>query len=261
MIFVRVLDAVRSQRGGRRSRRWRRFLQSGCGSSSRDGGRACGRSGRAVRAKAAWTRRRGRGPIARLPARNRAHVPDRVGTGELIVLLTSILNRRGRRARADKLAAASHQRREQETGNYQLKTHLRRPGCVLQSRLPDLVHQESRSGPGRQRGAPVPQPAGQPTRPRRPAHALGRRDIESFLHRLAYLPPAIMAQLCAQLPLLERGPSRREIRVAVELLMDTGRRPEEILRLRLDCLTRDPTGRPCWSMTTTNATGANAGCL
>ena len=56
------------------------------------------------------------------------------------------------------------------------------------------------------------------------------------------LPAAIMAQLCEQLPVLERGPSGREIRVAVELLMDTGRRPAEILRLPLDCLTRDPDG-------------------
>ena len=56
------------------------------------------------------------------------------------------------------------------------------------------------------------------------------------------LPTAIMAQLCEQLPVLQRGPSGREIRVAVELLMDTGRRPAEILRLPLDCLTRDPDG-------------------
>jgi len=43
-----------------------------------------------------------------------------------------------------------------------------------------------------------------------------------------------MRQLCAQLPLLDRGPSGQEIRLAIELLMDTGRRPEEILRLRWD---------------------------
>jgi len=43
------------------------------------------------------------------------------------------------------------------------------------------------------------------------------------------LPASIMAQLCEQLPVLQRGPSGREIRVAVELLMDTGRRPAEIL--------------------------------
>ena len=58
------------------------------------------------------------------------------------------------------------------------------------------------------------------------------------------LPAAIMRQLCEQVPLLDRGPSGREIRVAVELLMDTGRRPEEILRLRWDCLHRDPDGAP-----------------
>jgi hypothetical protein len=36
----------------------------------------------------------------------------------------------------------NHQRWEQETANDQLKTHLRGPGRVLRSRLPDLVHQE-----------------------------------------------------------------------------------------------------------------------
>jgi hypothetical protein len=69
-------------------------------------------------------------------------VPDREGngTGELIVLLTTILNPAA--ARADELAAAYHQRWGEETGNDQLKTHLRGPGRVLRSRLPELVHQE-----------------------------------------------------------------------------------------------------------------------
>ena len=31
---------------------------------------------------------------------------------------------------------------EHETGNDQLKTHLRGPGRIVRSRLPDLVHQE-----------------------------------------------------------------------------------------------------------------------
>ena len=72
-------------------------------------------------------------------------MPDRDGngTGELIVLLTNILDPGGEDgARADELAAGYHQRWEQETGNDQLKTHLRGPGRVLRSRLPDLVHQE-----------------------------------------------------------------------------------------------------------------------
>ncbi|MDQ3762819.1 MAG: hypothetical protein M3460_14540 [Actinomycetota bacterium] len=72
-------------------------------------------------------------------------VPDRDGngTGELIVLLTTILNPSGDNgARADELAAAYHQRWEQETAHGQLKTHLRGPGRVLRSKLPDLAYQE-----------------------------------------------------------------------------------------------------------------------
>jgi integrase len=89
------------------------------------------------------------------------------------------------------------------------------------------------------------------TRPGGPAAGLGcdftlaYRDIPAEPERgepCRDLPAAIMAQLCAQLPVLQRGPSGREIRVAVELLMDTGRRPAEILRLRFDCLSRDPDG-------------------
>jgi hypothetical protein len=70
------------------------------------------------------------------------NVPDREGngTGELIVLLTTITDPHD--AKADELADSYHQRWEHETGNDQLKTHLRGPGKVLRSRLPDLVHQE-----------------------------------------------------------------------------------------------------------------------
>jgi hypothetical protein len=68
--------------------------------------------------------------------------PDRTGngTGELIVLLSTIVD--PGQARADELAAAYHDRWEEETANDQLKTHLRGPGRVLRSRLPDLVRQE-----------------------------------------------------------------------------------------------------------------------
>lgn len=72
-------------------------------------------------------------------------VPDRAGngTGELIVVLSTITDLAGDNgARADELADVYHQRWEQETANDQLKTHLRGPGKVLRSRLPDLVHQE-----------------------------------------------------------------------------------------------------------------------
>ena len=72
-------------------------------------------------------------------------IPDRVGngTGELIVLLSTITDPAGDDgARADELATTYRQRWEEETGNDQLKTHLRGPGRVLRSRLPDLVVQE-----------------------------------------------------------------------------------------------------------------------
>ncbi len=71
-------------------------------------------------------------------------VPDREGSGsrELIVLLTTITDPAG--ASAGELASAYHQRWE-EAANDQLKTHLRGPGRVLRSRLPDLVHQEIRA--------------------------------------------------------------------------------------------------------------------
>src|ERR1035437_7600492 len=69
-------------------------------------------------------------------------VPDRTGngTGELIVLLSTITDPHD--ASAAELADSYHQRWEQESVNDQLKTHLRGPGKVLRSRLPDLVHQE-----------------------------------------------------------------------------------------------------------------------
>ncbi|WP_116205484.1 IS4 family transposase [Amycolatopsis circi] len=69
-------------------------------------------------------------------------VPDRDGNGagELIALLSTVTD--PAEARADELAAAYHERWEEETANDQLKTHLRGPGKILRSRLPDLAHQE-----------------------------------------------------------------------------------------------------------------------
>ena len=84
-------------------------------------------------------------PVVHLARVVEYDVPDRDGngTGELITLLSTILDAGGPDgARADELAAGYHQRWEEETANDQLKTHLRGPGKVLRSRLPDLVHQE-----------------------------------------------------------------------------------------------------------------------
>ena len=69
-------------------------------------------------------------------------VPDRdgAGKGELIALITTITD--PRQAPAAALAGTYHERWEHETGNAQLKTHLRGPGRVLRSRSPDMVRQE-----------------------------------------------------------------------------------------------------------------------
>jgi hypothetical protein len=69
-------------------------------------------------------------------------VPDREGDGkgELIALITTIVD--PGQAGAAALAQAYHQRWEHETGNAQLKTHLRGPGRVLRSQSPDMVKQE-----------------------------------------------------------------------------------------------------------------------
>jgi integrase len=53
------------------------------------------------------------------------------------------------------------------------------------------------------------------------------------------LPPQAMRVLCQALPALYPP----EIRVAVQIAIDTGRRPEEICALRLDCLARGSDGK------------------
>jgi hypothetical protein len=69
-------------------------------------------------------------------------VPDRDGNGdgELICLITTITEHGV--VPAATLAATYHQRWEHETGNDQIKTHLRGPGRILRSRSPDMVRQE-----------------------------------------------------------------------------------------------------------------------
>ncbi|GAB3950291.1 tyrosine-type recombinase/integrase [Streptomyces sparsus] len=55
------------------------------------------------------------------------------------------------------------------------------------------------------------------------------------------LPEEVMQQLCDNLDLLEAS-SNREVRVCVEVLIDTGRRSDEAASLRWDCLDKDPDG-------------------
>ena len=73
--------------------------------------------------------------------------------------------------------------------------------------------------------------------------ALGRHDIPAEPVRGEPgrdLPPEIMAVLCANLECLHPV----EVRTATQLGIDTGRRPEDILNLPLDCLARDKDGGP-----------------
>jgi len=70
---------------------------------------------------------------------------------------------------------------------------------------------------------------------------IGRGDIPAGPERGEPgrdLPPEIMAALCARLDGLQPA----EARTAIQLAIDTGRRPEDILALPLDCLARDPGG-------------------
>ncbi|MEU1516792.1 site-specific integrase [Streptomyces sp. NPDC005811] len=58
------------------------------------------------------------------------------------------------------------------------------------------------------------------------------------------LPAEVMRQICEQLPsLVGQARNGNENRVAVELLIDTGRRPQEICQLRWDCLKQDADGQ------------------
>jgi hypothetical protein len=65
---------------------------------------------------------------------------DGDGTDEVIALVTTITQMTA--APGPLLAQAYHERWEHETGNAQLKTHLRGPGRVLRSKSPDMARQE-----------------------------------------------------------------------------------------------------------------------
>jgi integrase len=90
------------------------------------------------------------------------------------------------------------------------------------------------------------------TRPGGPAAGLGD-DFAVLTSDIPYqadraepcrdLPAEVMRQLCAQLPALQ-AMHGLTIRAVIELVIDTGRRPDEICALAWDCLTRDTDGAP-----------------
>jgi integrase len=75
---------------------------------------------------------------------------------------------------------------------------------------------------------------------------MGRQDIPSEPdpdEQGRDLPAWVLQILDANLHVLEER-SGTDMRRMTELMMDTGRRPDEICQLRLDCLTRDAHGKP-----------------
>jgi integrase len=88
--------------------------------------------------------------------------------------------------------------------------------------------------------------AGQPMHGLPAGFALGDGDIPDEAEEAETghdLPTEVMRHLCEHLPALE-AQSARSIRTAVELMIDTGRRPHEICSLDLDCLERDQDDKP-----------------
>ena len=121
---------------------------------------------------------------------------------------------------------------QQRTGQMTFRTRLRLTRRVFRF-LAD-VHVLGMTGPG--------QPAaGLPA-----AFALRRDDIPKDPGRETRprsLPPAVLQAIAANLRIFEKrcGVSERRI---TELLIDTGRRPDEICALAWDCLERDGSGNP-----------------
>jgi integrase len=97
------------------------------------------------------------------------------------------------------------------------------------------------------------------TRPGQPAAGLGedvalwRQDVpdeEVDEGPGRALPARVLATIIAHLHLLERR-ANREVRRITEVLIDTGRRPDEICQLGWDCLDRDGDGKPVLRYTET----------
>jgi len=134
--------------------------------------------------------------------------------------------------RPDIVAFTSRLAHLQRTGQMTFRTRLRFTRRVFRF-LGDL-HVLGMTGPG-QPGAGLPA-----------AFALRRDDIPKDPDRETRprsLPPAVLQVIAANLHVLEDrcGVSERRI---TELLIDTGRRPDEICALAWDCLERDAAGSP-----------------
>lgn len=91
------------------------------------------------------------------------------------------------------------------------------------------------------------------TRPGQPLHGLpdefaltheDRPDEPEDRQAGRDLPVEVVRQVCASLYQLDGASCGAEVRAAIELLIDTGRRPAEITSLPWDCLSTDADGNP-----------------
>lgn len=105
------------------------IFQSGLRAATRQQLQAAARAGEPVDAD-----------LARLVRVVEYDVPDRNPDGELIVLITTVLDPYD--IDAATLAACYHERWEEESALKEIKTQILQPGAVLRSKTPDLVEQE-----------------------------------------------------------------------------------------------------------------------
>jgi integrase len=138
----------------------------------------------------------------------------------------------GKLGRAEIVAFTNRLAHLQRTGQMTFRTRLRLTRRAF--RFFNDLHVLGMTGPG-QAAAGLPA-----------AFALRRDDIPKNPERDARprsLPPAVLQAIAANLGVLEQRCGMPERRIT-ELLIDTGRRPDEICALAWDCLERDASGRP-----------------
>ena len=138
----------------------------------------------------------------------------------------------GALGRDDIVAFTNRLAHQQRTGQMTFRTRLRLTRRVF--RLFNDVHVLGMTG------------AGQPAAGLPAAFALRRGDIPKDPDREPRprsLPPAVLKVIAANLDVLEERCGVPERRIT-ELLIDTGRRPDEICALAWDCLERDAVRRP-----------------
>lgn len=134
--------------------------------------------------------------------------------------------------RGDILALTNRLAHKERTGDITAKTRLRRCRCLKRFLHDIRVLGLTRAG-GPAVGLPDDFHMGRKDIPAEPVVEEAGRGLPAWLLRIINDNLDIVARRC--------GTDARRI---IELLIDTGRRPDEICKLPLDCLTRDDSGKP-----------------